>query len=426
MQLTKKRLGIQIVIALLVTGVATGLVINATWQDDSLAALHTLDLRLVFAALGLLIGAWVVDVFRMQAMTRALGYKISPLVALRTNLLGYFLSAVTPFTAGGGALQVYSLARAGLTVGRGTAAVLVNGFIAQFTLAVAGIVIVFGFDVTVNADPRLEQIIRLSVLVYAVVVIALVWLTWNIDKGRKLIAAIVKGVLRFVVDGTKVRQAAVTVDKAIVDIHRGLHDMFGRRSLWSLVGAAMSVVYYALQFAIVPVLAFGLGIAASVPQLIAVQVPIHLLASILPTPGGSGGLEFGLAGALLQHVSPAQVGIIVVTWRLLTFYFVLAVGGLVVLAFVRSELGRAAAAREELAAQKDGAAATHEAAAEETKTETHIDTRTGTETGTGISTGAQTAAGTRTGTSTGTGTGTGTTEKVPVTEGVRTRARGWS
>lgn len=333
---------------------------NATWQDDSWAALRTFDTRLVLAAFGLLVAAWCVDAFRMNAMTRALGYKISPWIVLRTNLLGYFLSAITPFTAGGGALQVYSLARAGLTVGHGTAAVLVSGFIAQFGLALAGIFIVFGFNVSISGDPRLEQIIRLGVLVYAIVVIALVWLTWHIDKGRKVIAAVVRGVLRFVVDGSKVRKAAVTVDRTIVDIHRGLHEMLGQRSLWALVAAMASVVHYAVQFAIVPVLALGLGISVSFPLLIAVQVPIFLLASILPTPGGSGGLEFGLAGALLQHVPPGQVGIIVVAWRLLTFYFVLAVGGLVALAFVRSELGRAAAAREETATQQNGAAAARE------------------------------------------------------------------
>lgn len=328
------------------TGLAIGLVINATWQDDSWAVLRTFDSRFLWAAVGLLLFSWVVDGWRMQAMAKALGYTIPFRTSLRTNVLGYFLSAVTPFTAGGGALQVYSLSRAGLTVGHGTAAVLVSGFISQFGLALTGVALVFGAGITVTGDARLDQIIRIGVVVYAIVVAALVGLTWHIDKGRKFIAAIVQGVLKYVTDDTKVRRAERAVDKGIVDIHRGLHEMFGRRSPWALAGASLSVVFYTVQFAIVPVLALGLGANVLFPAFIAVQVPIYLLASVLPTPGGSGGLEFGLAGALLQFVTPAQVAVLVVVWRIITFYFVLALGGLAAVFFVRLELHRIAATRE--------------------------------------------------------------------------------
>lgn len=355
MRLQNRRLVFQMIIAFIVTGVATGLVLRTTWQDESWTAIARFDIGYVGLAFGLLIVTWIVDGLRMGAMTRALGYKVAPLLILRTNFLGYFLSAVTPFTAGGGALQVYSLARAGLSVGHGTAAVLVGGFIAQLMLAVTGIVVVFAFNIPVTADPGFQQIIRVGVLLYAFVVISLVTLAWHIDKGRKLVEAIVKGLLRFIVDGEKVVRWAAIVDKTIVDIHRGLHEMVQRRSLWTIAAGVTCCVQYALQFTIIPVLAFGLGLDVSVPLLIAIQVPVYLLASVLPTPGGSGGLELGVASALIQHLPPAQVGIVVAVWRLLTFYVVLAAGGFISLHFIRSELARAAFEREEKAARHEAA-----------------------------------------------------------------------
>lgn len=347
MQLTKRRLGPQIAIALLLTALAIGVVIKMTWQDDSWAVLRSMKGGPLWAAVSLVFIGWIVDGWRMQAMTRALGYKIPFRTAVRTNVLGYFLSAITPFTAGGGALQVYSLSRAGLTVGHGTATVLVSGFISQFGLALAGVIIVFGFGVTAAADPRLEQLIRIGVIVYMAVVVALVWLSWHIDKGRKLAATVVRSVLKFVADDAKVQRAADSVDKAIVDIHHGLQQLFGRRSPWAFVGALLSVVFYSVQFAIIPVIALGFGIAVSFPLFMAVQVPIYLLASILPTPGGSGGLEFGVAGALLQFVPASEMGVLVVAWRIITFYLVLAVGAFAAVAFARFEFDRVAAAREE-------------------------------------------------------------------------------
>lgn len=346
LQLTKGRIGPQIVVAVLITAAAIGAVMYATWQDDSWTALRRLDPRLLGGAIGLLVLGWVVDGWRMQAMTRALSYRIPFPVALRTNLLGYFLSAITPFTAGGGALQVYSLARAGLAVGHGTAAVLVSGFVSQLGLALTGVVIVFGFNVTVLGDARLEQLIRIGVIVYAAVVLSLVLATWHIDKGRKFIRILINASRKFVRDEGKVKNWAETVDQTVIDLHKGMHEMFGRRSPWALLGVGLSVGFYVIQFAVVPVLALGLGATVPFVDAIAVQVPIHLLASVLPTPGGSGGLEFGLAAALLRFVSGAHVGVLVVVWRLITFYFVLGVGGVVAISFARFEWHRISAARE--------------------------------------------------------------------------------
>lgn len=355
MQLNRKRIGTQIIAAVLITAAAIGGVVYVTWQDDSWDALRGLDRWVLAGAVGLVFLGWAVDGWRMQAMGRAVGYDVSFRTALRTNLLGYFMSAVTPFTAGGGALQVYSLSRAGLTVGHGTAAVLVTGFIAQLGLALASVVIVFGFGVTVFPDPRLEQLVRIGVVVYALVVLALVRLAWRIDRGRKFIATVAGGAVKFVTDEDKARRVVAAVDGVVVDIHKGLHLMFGRwRGGWAAAGTLLTMVYHAMQFAVVPLLAYGLGQEVPLMPWMAVQTPVYLLASVLPTPGGSGGLEFGLAGALLHWMTPGAAGVVVVVWRIVTYYFVLAVGGVAAFSFLRFEWHRFATAREEVGGDETG------------------------------------------------------------------------
>lgn len=314
---------------------------RATWQEDSLQALTSFDPRFLWAACGLLVVAWAFDALRLHAMARAVGYRIGAATALQTNFLGYFLSAITPFTLGGGALQVYSLTRAGLPVGHGTAIVLVNGFSAQIGLSLAGIAVMFGTDLSISADPRIQQLLQVGVILYAVVAIALALMVWHVERARRFVQAIVRGVLRIVTNGGRVRSAAAAVDNFIVELNQGMQTIVQRQWGWAIVAGGAYALHFTAQAAVVPVLAMGAGVSVPFGALLLIQVPIYLLASILPTPGGSGGLEFGLAGALITFVPAAQIGVTVAGWRLLTFYLVVAIGGLVALAFVRTTLNGA-------------------------------------------------------------------------------------
>lgn len=341
LQLPRKRLWPQIAIALLLTGTATGLVMRETWEDDSWMAISSFNPRFLVGAAGLLVLAWIVDAGRLHAICRAMGYRISIRSALRTNFLGYFLSAITPFASGGGPLQVYSLTRSGVPIGYGTAAVLLSGFLAHSTLAMTGIYLVFFSNVPLRFDPRIDQWIRAGVLLYAGGLLTLAFLVWHVERGRRFIQAVVRWVLRFTSDKRRVRTAAAAVDRVIVDLHQGLRSA-ARRRRWALLGLVAYFIYFATYFSIVPTLAAGLGATPPHWNIVGLLVPVYMFASVLPTPGGTGGLEFGLARGLIGYLPAAQIGVIVAVWRLLTYYTVVAVSGTVVLFFVRAELAHAA------------------------------------------------------------------------------------
>jgi len=346
----KRRLWPQILVSLALTGLATGVVLRLTWQERSWRELQSFDTRWLLVALGLVLGAWVADVWRLQAMGLGMGYRIPFRVALRTNLLGYFLSAITPFTVGGGPVQIYSLYRAGLPVGHAAAAVMGSGFIAHLSLAILGLVLVFGLDLTVSADPMVDEIVRWVLLIYAIGLFALTMLLWQVHRARRVIGGIVYRALRLFSHPERARARASAVDAAVVELSHGLRQVVGRWGGWALVGAAAYQLYFLLIFSTVPALAKGLGSNPPYWHVVAVQVPIYLLGSIIPTPGASGGLELGLAAGLLNHVPEYEIGIIVAAWRLLTYHLVLVVGGVVLLFFVRGSAGRTARAAEPPAA----------------------------------------------------------------------------
>lgn len=343
MQQSHRPLWPQILVSLMLTALATGAVLRWTWQEGSWRALQSFDLRWLLAALALVLAAWVADVARLQAMGRALGYRIPARVALQTNLMGYFLAAVTPFTVGGGPLQIFSLFRAGLPAGHAAAVVMGSGFIAHLSLAWLGMALVFGFGLTISADPRLNDIVRWLLLAYTIGLMILTWLLWHVERGRRLIGALARGVLGLFGHRQRAAARAAAVERAVAEMGQGLRALAGRHAAWALAAAAAYQLYFLAWFSTVPALAAGLGARPPYWHVVAVQVPIYLLGSIIPTPGGSGGLELGMAGGLLGHVPDYEIGIVVAAWRVLTYYLVLAVGGLAVFNFARGNVGQGAA-----------------------------------------------------------------------------------
>lgn len=341
MHVSKRRLWPQILVSLVLTCLATGLVLRLTWQERSWRELQSFDTRWLLVALGLMLAAWLADAWRLQAMGRGMGYRVPLLVALRTNLLGYFLSAITPFTIGGGPLQVYSLYRAGLPVGHAAAAVVGSGFIAHLSLALLGLLLVFGLGLTVSADPVVDGVVRWALLIYTAGLFALTVLLWQVHRARRVIGRIASSVLRLFGKPERAQARAAAVDAAVVELSHGLRQVVGRWGGWVLAGAAAYQLYFILLFSTVPALAKGLGSNPPYWHVVAVQVPIYLLGSIIPTPGASGGLELGMAAGLLDHVPEYEIGIIVAAWRLLTYHVTLLVGGAVLVWFVRG-VGRVA------------------------------------------------------------------------------------
>ncbi|HEY8418202.1 MAG TPA: lysylphosphatidylglycerol synthase transmembrane domain-containing protein [Limnochordales bacterium] len=360
MQTPHRRLWPQILLSLALTALATGIVLRLTWQDRSWRALQSFDARWLVIAFGLVFAAWLFDMWRLQVMGRGIGYRISARVALRTNLLGYFLSAITPFTVGGGPLQIYSLYRAGLPAGHAAAIVMGSGFIAHLSLALMGLLLVFGLGLTVSADEGINNIIRWLLLIYTVGLMILTLMLLNVGRGRRLLGGLVRGVLRIFGSRDKVEARAAAVEAAAVEMGQALRRVTGHHLGWVLVAAGLYQLYFLAWFSTVPALAVGLGARPPYWHVVSVQVPIYLLGSIIPTPGGSGGLELGMAGGLLGHVPDYDIGLIVAGWRFLTYYFVVAAGGLVLAFFVRGTVGKAPTpVADGVAPLADGGASIH-------------------------------------------------------------------
>ncbi|MGI6038034.1 MAG: lysylphosphatidylglycerol synthase transmembrane domain-containing protein [Limnochordia bacterium] len=314
--------------AVAITLLTLALIIGRTWQESSWETFRSFRWSYLGLAILLLAASLVLDVLRIHAMTRAAGYRISWLVGLRTVLSGYFVAAVTPFLAGGAPVQAYSLYRSGVPLGVATTVILSSGIMAQLCLVILAVILVFGLQMQISPHQGVQQLIRLALIIYALGLGGFSLLAWHIDRCAPLVRRFLGASLwqRLFTKERRERWAH-GITKFLQDLGQSFREFFAGQRVYILLGALAYLCFFACIFGVAPVLMRGLGKEVNALALIGLQIPVYLLVSVIPTPGGSGGLEAGMAMAFASHLPRGEVGIFVAGWRLLNLYYHLCGGG---------------------------------------------------------------------------------------------------
>lgn len=328
-------------VSLAVAALSLWLVLRVTWRRESFRLLDTFDYRFLALA-GFLLGlSLLADGLRVTLTTRAAGFALRYRHGLRSVLVGHFVAAITPFLAGGAPLQVYSLYRAGVPSGMATALVLASGMVAQLILVIVSLALALWPSSPLGAEGGLDvgvSILRWLVILYAAGLVAFFLLVWYAEAGGQRIIGAVAGFVRRRgwVNPIKLDALADGLLTFLTELNRAFRDLISRRPRAALAVTGGYILYFLLFFSIAPALLMGLHTPVPYWEALGLQIPVYLLASILPTPGASGGLEAGMAVAFAGEVPEAALGLFVVGWRLLTYYGHIIAGGVATALLVRS------------------------------------------------------------------------------------------
>lgn len=329
-------------LSLVITGASFWLLLRYTWEPESLALLDHFDYRYLALAAALLVASWLVDGLRITLMARAGGYPIAYSQGLRTILVGHFVAAITPFVAGGGPLQAYSLHRSGMSLAASTALVLGQGIIAQALLVVVSFGVALWPDSPLAAADGPLSTLRWLLLAYSVGLSLFFLLIWHAEAGgRKLINRWAGLLKRLGFRQQRVDDISNAVLSFLTELNHSFRELSARRPMVMVYAVIFYGFYFALFFAVAVPLAAGLGSSLSYGEHLIRQIPVYLLVSLLPTPGGSGGMEAGMALAYADDLPDYALGPFVVGWRALTYYGTILVGGLVSANFLRTLRGPA-------------------------------------------------------------------------------------
>ncbi len=276
---------------------------------------------------------------RIQIMARSLGYTVPFRHCLQLVLANLFVAAITPSQAGGEPVRIHQLYRAGVPIGDSTALVIMERVFDAVILGITGAIVIALLG-SLLGSPTSAAMIALYIS-WFLMVIALGLFLYAV-RSPKSLKKFAKGVFSWILrrwDGGKRFESVLSrIDREVDNFHGGLSHFLkhGKGGFlgWPIV---LTAAFWVGEFFTASFILMGLGESPHVVASFVAQIILTIIMMVPLTPGGSGIAEVGATSLYSLFVSPSIVGVFVVLWRMIFYYFNLVVGFVAGLAIIRQE-----------------------------------------------------------------------------------------
>ena len=273
----------------------------------------------------------------MYVIAKEQSKKITFKKMFNQTLITQFFNGITPFSTGGQPMQAYMLKKTGLPIGQATSIIIQDFLVYQLALITIGIVAliinrIFGI---ININIALYSLIILGFIINIGIGLCLIFISFskkfNTFVGKFLIKVLSK--LRIVKDKEKTID---TLEEKLEEFHDSSAIFKKRKGLLTrcyFYNVLALAVLYSIPFVIFLSLNPNSGI--TIMQSITSSAFVLLVGNFVPIPGGSGGIEFCFStifGGLLNNTTLVSSALL--TWRVITYYLGIIIGG-IALAFFR-------------------------------------------------------------------------------------------
>lgn len=296
-----------------------------TWR-----AVGEMQFRYLFLAVLVFFLMTCFDVFRLQVLTAGLGTRLSFFYGLKTVLSYYFLSSITPTVTGGEPLMVYMLKEKGVSLGKGTAIVVIRGILLIFFIAMGGpLIIYFHHELIPNAGMRVLFDFVAWFLLAAIIFLS--YTLYNPKRGEKWIEKTLRFLERFSYFKKHSHHIAQKIDDWIDELSFSFKFFIKKkknRLFWATVWTIMFMICnYSLAYIILK----GLNVDVSIWKVLMVQIVLYFLLYFCPSPGGTGFVEGGYYMLFAPFVPLHLLGIMIILLRFFSTYLGVFLGGLVIM-----------------------------------------------------------------------------------------------
>lgn len=254
--------------------------------------------------------------------------KITLKEAFKHNVIIQFFNGVTPFSIGGQPMEIYMIRRHNIKVADATNITIQNFIFYQFALVILGAgAVIYNFTFGIFPSvPFLRNLVLIGFFINALVAVLLIIVAVN-KKVTKRLADFVHRL------GTKfkvIKDKEKTEEKwkiKLEEFHNGAKELNGRKALL-IYGVLLNVVSLACLYLVPLFVFFSLGEYTSITVVTSIvsTAYIMVMASFIPIPGGSGGVEFAYLQFFGNFISGPVLASSLLLWRCITYYLGMIVG----------------------------------------------------------------------------------------------------
>jgi glycosyltransferase 2 family protein len=314
------------------------IILASTFDKNTL--LHILQLNVGFLLIAVLlrVASLVFWAFRIQTMSGSLGYTVKFSHAFNLVLANLLAGAITPGQTGGEPVRVHELYRADVKIGDATAIVLMERVLDAVVLVVMGVIAMLLLE-SVWRGLNIGLVIAM-VIGWALMIGLVVLLVYSTRKPEKVKVYMMR-FLRWLGGrwkGKTIQKIVAHADTEMDNFFQSL-SMFtstGRKGL--VFGTFFTVLFWASEFFVASLLLLSLGQPPFVAESYLFQLIIAVVMMVPLTPGSSGIAEISATSLYALIVPSSLIGLFVLLWRLLLYYFNIIVGIAASLNIFRREL----------------------------------------------------------------------------------------
>lgn len=255
--------------------------------------------------------------------------------SIRLALTWDFASAITPSTIGGAPAATYAMTREGIKLGKSSAIVLYGVLLDQIWYAIAvPILLLAGFYYAV-LPPEIGFVGNLTmVLIYTGLLMYGGFLTYGLILNPKALKRIIRKIFSWSYlqkYAEKMNSEAESLEEHSVHIRGKSMAFFAKAFFFSTMSWLCRVA--------LPVIVILSLLPGHEIMMVLRSLAMNLAFLIIPTPGGSGGVE-GLfvvfLGPLIERTS--FIGLAVFAWRIITYYVSIGLGIIATLWYVNHKV----------------------------------------------------------------------------------------
>lgn len=311
--------------------IITALILYFTLKDNfsqKITYLFSFDLKWLVLAFTLILAYWFLKGLVLFYCTSKIKSDYTPKKGLLLMITTQFFHAITPFAAGGQPWQIYKLKKDGLSFGEATN-IIIQDFIAyQIALVLLGCLAVITNHTMhiLPSDSLLQKLVTIGFIINTLVVIVLFLVAFSQKWNKKIIDGSINFLnkIKIIKDKEKMLKKS---ESFIKNFHQSALILFKDKfNMFRII--FLNFIALIGQYLIPFVLLLGLGIYTEPFYIVVTSAYVMLIGSMVPIPGGTGGLEYSFLSFFKNFVTDPKLSSIMITWRIVTYYFGIIVGGL--------------------------------------------------------------------------------------------------
>ncbi len=275
--------------------------------------------------------------WRVQKMTGSLGYRIGFFYSLNLVFANLLAAAVTPAQAGGEPVRIHELYKAKVPLGDATAVVIMERVLDG--IALAGLA-AFAMLVLTDQWKSLGAISDIMVFVTWLFVAGSLVMFYLAMRRPDVVKKMANRCACFVTrkwEKPRVEELLERIDREIGNFHTTVGKFVRTAKGGLLWGFLFTLLYWVSEIITASLILVGLGQPPLIFESFVIQLILAILMMLPLTPGSSGIAELGATSMYAIFIPASIVGIFVVIWRIVLYYFNIALGILSSLLIVRRE-----------------------------------------------------------------------------------------